>query len=151
MMNLELIATVRTHLLQQNAKSLNQQGRCLYRGPEGKKCAIGCLIPDDRYEERFEGHGFAGHSYAPGIDISNPSSCFLALIRAAGISPSQLPLAAELQAIHDSHPVEEWAARLDYIEADEQAIAKLRNLDSAGPTSIPSSALLPVKPGRRED
>lgn len=28
--------------------------QCLYRGPEGKRCVIGLLIPDEKYEEKFE-------------------------------------------------------------------------------------------------
>lgn len=28
---------------------------CAYRGPDGLKCAIGCLIPDDVYTPRMEG------------------------------------------------------------------------------------------------
>ena len=30
-------------------------GSCKYRGPDGRKCAIGLLIADDFYEETFEG------------------------------------------------------------------------------------------------
>lgn len=29
--------------------------QCLYRGPNGLKCAIGHCIPDERYDESFEG------------------------------------------------------------------------------------------------
>lgn len=29
--------------------------RCLYKTEEGNKCAIGCLLSDDEYDERFEG------------------------------------------------------------------------------------------------
>ena len=27
---------------------------CLYRTPEGRACAVGCLIPDSKYNEEFE-------------------------------------------------------------------------------------------------
>lgn len=30
-------------------------GTCFYRGPEGIKCAIGHLIPDEEYNPKFEG------------------------------------------------------------------------------------------------
>lgn len=30
---------------------------CLYRGPDGKKCALGHLIPDDQYRHDMEGRG----------------------------------------------------------------------------------------------
>lgn len=29
--------------------------KCLYRSPEGRKCAIGLLIPDERYDKTLEG------------------------------------------------------------------------------------------------
>jgi hypothetical protein len=29
---------------------------CMYRGPNGAKCGIGILIPDDEYNEKFEGN-----------------------------------------------------------------------------------------------
>ncbi len=49
---------VATHLLTQMVKSMkdpDMDNRCMYRGANGTSCAVGCLIPDDRYEERFEG------------------------------------------------------------------------------------------------
>ena len=116
MTNLELIATVRTHLLQQGVKSINPTTlRCLYRGPNGTKCAIGCLIPDDKYEERFEKHGFSAWP------DTTPGSILTALRKATGLSLSQLPLAGRLQAVHDHYPVEEWVAQLDSIETEERA------------------------------
>jgi hypothetical protein len=30
---------------------------CLYRGPNGSKCAFGVLIPDEDYSEKMEGNG----------------------------------------------------------------------------------------------
>ncbi len=29
--------------------------KCMYRGPEGKKCAVGLFIPDENYSSKFEG------------------------------------------------------------------------------------------------
>ena len=29
-------------------------GMCRYRTHEGNKCAVGCLIPDDQYERKFD-------------------------------------------------------------------------------------------------
>ena len=49
---------VATHLLTQNKRSANEKGECMYRGPEGLKCAAGCLIADDEYEQVFEGNSW---------------------------------------------------------------------------------------------
>ena len=48
------------HLIQQNACSQSEGGECLYRNPEGLKCAIGALIQDDAYDEGIEGTTVAG-------------------------------------------------------------------------------------------
>jgi hypothetical protein len=32
----------------------DDSGRCLYRGPNGAKCAIGLFIPDDRYNPQMD-------------------------------------------------------------------------------------------------
>ena len=29
---------------------------CVYKGPKGQKCAVGCLIPDNLYSPEFEGN-----------------------------------------------------------------------------------------------
>lgn len=35
-------------------RSINKKGGCLYRGPNGTKCAFGHLIPDDVYTKALE-------------------------------------------------------------------------------------------------
>lgn len=58
MSNQEIFDTV-WHGLQGQGfeKSVGPNGiDCLYRGPRGRKCAIGHLIPDDEYAEDFENH-----------------------------------------------------------------------------------------------
>lgn len=42
-------------VLEQNERSVNVQGNCMYRGPNGLKCAIGHLIPDELYSPEMEG------------------------------------------------------------------------------------------------
>lgn len=42
-------------LVQQNDWSVDEEnGRCLYRGPNGRKCGVGHLIPDERYNPDIE-------------------------------------------------------------------------------------------------
>lgn len=104
MTNQEMFDKVAAHLLTQG-KPATLDGNCRYRGADGTKCAIGCLIPDERYEARFEG-----------------SSVYEDLVaKAAGITSEQCPFAFELQHIHDSFDPLEWAARLN-------ALARIHNL-----------------------
>lgn len=55
----EIFNTVATHLLTQNARSMGtapqMEGRgCLYRGENGRMCAVGCLIKDEFYDPILE-------------------------------------------------------------------------------------------------
>lgn len=66
--NQEVFDRVATHLLKQGRKALAPPSRsfeapkCMYRleCEDGTvlRCAVGCLIPDDRYEERIENKTF---------------------------------------------------------------------------------------------
>lgn len=44
----EIFDTVIHHLLRQGVPS-RRDSACLYRGPNGTSCAVGCLIPDEMY------------------------------------------------------------------------------------------------------
>lgn len=61
-MNLqETFDTVVNHLRSQNGKSrilTTDREICLYRSPEGLKCAAGCLIPDEYYVPEMERNGW---------------------------------------------------------------------------------------------
>ncbi len=50
----EIFDTVAIHLIKQGKQSADAFGNCLYRGPEGLKCAVGCLIPDEVYQRNME-------------------------------------------------------------------------------------------------
>lgn len=52
----EIFDKIVSHLRTQNAVSVRSDGGCAYRSGDGeKKCAVGCLIPDDVYDPRMEG------------------------------------------------------------------------------------------------
>jgi len=53
----EVFDKIYLHLIEQGRKSVNSDGRCQYRSPDGDKCAIGCLIPDELYTPELEGNG----------------------------------------------------------------------------------------------
>ena len=103
MTKLEILEKVSAHLLAQNAKSMFSHKVCAYRGKDGLKCAIGCLIPDDLYNSYFEGNGVGivgGIIYA---------------LRFAGIDCEEvgmLTFLRALQSIHDTTPPEMWELQL---------------------------------------
>lgn len=57
MNNQKIFDKVVTHLLTQGRRSVSWNGNCQYRGPEGRKCAIGCLIPDQYYHKSLDDNG----------------------------------------------------------------------------------------------
>lgn len=50
----EMLNTVVPFLIRQGKPSMNTKMKCMYRGPDGTKCAIGCMIPDDKYNPSFD-------------------------------------------------------------------------------------------------
>jgi len=44
-------------VIEQGEQALGMESRCLYRGENGTKCAVGHLIPDALYNKKMEGYG----------------------------------------------------------------------------------------------
>ena len=42
-------------LMKQGRRSMNAAGDCLYRGPNGLRCGIGLILPDELYDDGLEG------------------------------------------------------------------------------------------------
>lgn len=55
MTNQEAFNKIVARLMDGTGRSVNDEGRCMYRAPNGLSCAVGCLIPDDEYDEGIEG------------------------------------------------------------------------------------------------
>ncbi len=84
-------------LLQQNARSANGT-RCLFRGPGGKRCALGFLIEDHEYSPIFDADSNFGFRYI------------------AALGHDQVMM-NELMSIHDRNPPETWAYLLSKLAA----------------------------------
>jgi len=50
----EVFDKVVAYLRQQNYVPAETQGTCVYRGDNGRMCAVGCLIPDELYSGDLE-------------------------------------------------------------------------------------------------
>ena len=53
----QIFDQVARHLLKQGKRAVSAQGRCKYRTDDGLKCAAGCLISDEEYDQNFEMRG----------------------------------------------------------------------------------------------
>ena len=102
--NEQAFKTMARHMLAQGKRSVAvardsfgvEHESCRYRGPDGLKCAVGVLIPDEEYRESLEGLS------AENIPGNVPSL--------EGIDRWVLRSA---QYIHDHLPVDEWRHRLE--------------------------------------
>ena len=89
---------VARHLLKQGCRATTEEGMCQYRDEYGRKCAIGILIPEDRYSPSLEGR-----------DVKSWSCKELEIINATLEDVSFLQ---ELQRLHDGFPVSAWPEKL---------------------------------------
>ena len=103
--NQEIMETVAKHLLKQGRRSLDADGRCMYRAPNGDKCAVGCLLPDDLYDVSFEGVPVPSQ-------WNDKTASGLARAIAGVVSGSSFPLLAALQLVHDTIAPENWSVEL---------------------------------------
>ena len=98
----ETFDTVVAHLRKQGRKS-QEDRQCLYRGPDGTKCAVGCLIPDSEYSPKLEMHSIINLEFSRRLPPS--------------LEGLNLRLLRELQSVHDTWCVYQWEERF-------QAVAK---------------------------
>ncbi|WP_322092780.1 hypothetical protein [Paraburkholderia bannensis] len=95
-------------LLFQNARALAADGmRCMYRAPNGKRCAIGWIIPDDLYSPEFEFKGV--RDIAAGLAETDYGRDFAAFVG------DHVAMLCDLQGLHDAYPVSDWPLRLRLI------------------------------------
>ena len=71
---------------------------CAYRGEEGRKCAAGILIPDDRYSSEFEGYTVSICNLSE-IDEEDPSDRIAKILLEEG---HQLDFVSACQSAHDN-------------------------------------------------
>lgn len=90
------------HLNKQRRRAQNENGSCRYRASDGKKCAVGCLIPDSLYSPDIEGKGIWEL-----IEDSGFSTYYPAL--AEHFKNVDVKMLDDLQVMHDNFPVEDWS------------------------------------------
>jgi hypothetical protein len=97
---------VARHLLTQGRRATPVEGiGCLYRGPDGRSCAIGCLIPAEYY-----------HPVIEGIGVRDLTGRLLCGVPSLGRwFADHLALLVSLQGIHDTISPAEWGEALRYL------------------------------------
>jgi hypothetical protein len=90
-----------SHLRRQNARAMGAFGLCLYRAANGRRCAVGCLIPNDKYSSDLEGQS---------LDLPDSSKELRAILEQEG---HDLGLVRQLQVIHDTVLIHHWETELE--------------------------------------
>lgn len=103
----QLFDTVVNHLRQQNSRSTNGDDACLYRDLQGRKCALGCLIPDENYLPDMESKTLSGLLRGDLLPISLRDEL-----------TTHLRLLSELQNTHDYVDVQFWEERFQNVAKD---------------------------------
>lgn len=94
-------------LLRQHARSRNVilgKAFCRYRAADGRRCAIGFILPDELYCERLE--GLAVNDLAHTLNSIERGRRFAALLY------RDLELLTVLQRMHDRSPPIQWAMEM---------------------------------------
>lgn len=116
----EIFDTVTRHLAKQGRRAVvkTEYGdlRCVYRAPDGSKCAAGALLPDDSYDPEMEGAAsrmLPGRFNVPGWFVTNTD------------------LIQRLQDAHDLHWIDNQGRHDNKLLAAELTkIAELRHLNT---------------------
>ncbi len=96
MTNQEAFTTVVLHLRKQGRRA-QDHSKCRYRAPDGCKCAIGALIPDDQYNPKLEGRTVLALTHLPALQDLNSF------------------LLSDLQITHDVYYPDEWEKRFEHL------------------------------------
>jgi hypothetical protein len=111
--------TVKDHLLTQKQRSTPADSDlCLYRGPNGLKCSIGCLIDDRQYTEEME------NKEVSQLMVDRKQRVGVRFRESIGYGNGEKPTDTEiaflqaLQDLHDDVPVREWRKALQTVAKD---------------------------------
>ena len=103
----EVFDRVKTHLLEQHERSISESESpsCAYRGYDGLKCAVGCLISDEHYSEDLEGEGANENIVKSALKKSGINTYNITII----------DLLLDLQGMHDTENPDNWRDKLNVI------------------------------------
>lgn len=108
----ETFDIVARHLLTQNERAViitpTYYEKCVYRTPNGLRCAVGSLIPLEAYDPAFESC-FGIDDIMSKLPVEHDDSETKLIKTLAG---HDLALLAKMQTLHDHTPVSQWREAL---------------------------------------
>lgn len=97
----EIFDRICDHAVTQNSVSSDEDGGCLYRHPDGRRCFVGVLISDEAYDPSIERRDVTTDAVADALQASGIDVRYWTKQRLR-----------DLQGIHDSHEPSDWPAEL---------------------------------------
>lgn len=94
--NQEAFNKIWTFISAQGKQSMNPDGNCQYRGPDGMQCAVGCLIPNDEYITLLDDGSLVPKEYHNGLQFAQ------ALV--PSLQKYDLAFLEDMQRFHDFVP-----------------------------------------------
>ncbi len=122
--------------------SANEASTCAYRGEGGRKCIVGCFIPDDVYDPAWDipdiGVTIGGGTGV--AQLSRRSAAFRDFLRGVSDSPDRPDFLSALQACHDGAATdmcgdEDTKGFLRAFENRMAALARAFDLTYKGPAA----------------
>ncbi len=114
----EIFNQVCNHLLTQKEKAINGPA-CVYLAPDGKQCAVGCLIPKEYYDPEIEGFGLCVVDQKVSVGrglMYQENKLKMILMESLEMTENDfkenITFLRELQRIHDDNHPDNWAYRL---------------------------------------
>lgn len=122
----EFFNTITKHLLTQNAKAKRDendgQSMCVYHASNGRKCALGALIPDALYHPSFEGLGAQMLLQEPlpanedeQLPIQKLRDYFNSYEYGVSIDDRIVDFLKDMQRVHDRGSIDTWRMELCFI------------------------------------
>jgi hypothetical protein len=96
--NAELITKAMDGIIAQGKQSVNTFGQCVYRSPDGSKCAAGHLIKDEHYNPQWN-------------SLSPYQTMVRDALKLSGVTEEQMPIVRALQQVHDEGTDEELRSK----------------------------------------
>lgn len=91
------------HLIKQGKRSA-AGNNCLYRGPDGLKCAVGALISDECYNRDLESEPAGSSAVVNAVSETQGFS----------LDEDAIRIVNRLQIVHDSGLVSHWADKIKF-------------------------------------
>ena len=123
MTRLQIFKRVKEHLIAQDCKAMDKGGECVYLSDTGLKCAVGCLIKPEYYDEKMEGCAVGSLSSKGYLAPSNVEKYKIfekALQKSLDVELDDdiVNMLEQLQRIHDEVDVDQWENELNYLEQE---------------------------------